>query len=101
MMTLVHSVQSLNVECEKAIRMLAMHVPPADETSRKPALFHAIRVGAHLYERNYSRDVVIAGFLHDALEWSSITEKMMWDEFGELVVEFVCACTKDDSIKDP
>lgn len=101
MKTSVHSVQSLNVECEKAIRMLAVHVPPSDETSRKPALVHAIRVGVYLYERNYSRDVVIAGFLHDALEWSSITENMLRDEFGEQVLDLVRACTKNDSIKDP
>lgn len=92
---------NLDGEFEKAARMLVEHMPPSDETSRKPALFHALRVGVSLYEQNYSRDIVLAGVLHDALEWSCITEEMITKEFGDRITTLVHACTKDDSIKDP
>jgi (p)ppGpp synthase/HD superfamily hydrolase len=55
----------------------------------------------YLYERNYSRDIILGGVLHDALEWSGITEEMLKEEFGDRITALVRACTKDDSIKDP
>ncbi len=54
---------------EKAVHLLAKHRPFSDENSRKPALFHDIRVGVYLYEEKYSQDIVLAGLLHDAIEW--------------------------------
>ncbi len=90
----------LNVKFEKAVRLLVEHFPPSDESSRKPVLFHDIRVGVYLYEHGYSEDIVLAGLLHDAIEWSSATEQMLQDEFGENVVKLVLASTKDDSITD-
>ena len=64
----------LNVKFEKAVRLLVEHFPPSDESSRKPVLFHDIRVGVYLYEHGYSEDIVLAGLLHDAIEWLSATE---------------------------
>lgn len=91
----------LNVTFEKGVRFLTEHFLVPDETARKPVLFHDIRVGVYLYERGYSAKVVLAGLLHDTLEWSSATEDMVRDEFGDEVFRLVRACTKDDSIKDP
>jgi len=92
--------KSLNIDFEKAVRLLVEYMPLSDEHSRKPALFHDIRVGVYLYERNYSRDVVIAGVLHDAIKWSRITENMLRKVFGDNVTKLVLACTKDDSLED-
>lgn len=93
--------QSLNIEFEKAVRLLAEHYPPSNGNSRKPALFHVIRVGVYLYEKNYSRDIIIAGLLHDAIEWAGMSEETIRQEFGDTVARIVCACTKNDSIRDP
>lgn len=90
----------LNIQFEKAVRLLAEYFPVSDESSRKPVLFHDIRVGVYLYEHNYSEDIVLAGLLHDALEFSEITEQMLRNEFGENVTKLVLACTKNDSIID-
>lgn len=90
----------LNIKFEKAVRLLAEHLPPSDENSRKPILFHDLRVGVYLYENGYSEDIVLAGLLHDALEWSSISEQKLKEEFGENVARLVLANTKDDSIAD-
>ena len=90
----------LNIQFEKAIRLLSEYFPVSDESSRKPVLFHDIRVGVYLYEHNYSGDLVLAGLLHDALEFSEMTEEILRNEFGENVAKLVLACTKNDSIKD-
>lgn len=92
--------KSLNIKFETAVRLLVEHFPVSDETSRKPVLFHDIRVGVYLYERGYSEDIVLAGLLHDALEWSSCPREVLVKEFGENVVRLVMASTKDDSITD-
>lgn len=90
----------LNLKFEKAVRMLAEHTPLSDESSRKPILFHDIRVGVYLYEKGYSENIVMAGILHDAIEWTKISEKMLRNEFGDEILGLVLASTKDDSIAD-
>jgi (p)ppGpp synthase/HD superfamily hydrolase len=92
--------KSLNVDFEKAVRLLVQHLSVSDEGSRKPLLFHDIRVGTYLYENGYSRNIVLAGLLHDALEWSGMAEPVLREAFGDEVVRLVLASTKDDSIKD-
>ena len=92
--------KTLNIEFEKAVRLLTVHMPPSDEDSRKPILFHDIRVGVYLYENGYKNDVVLAGVLHDAIEWSKVNEQMLRDEFGDNIVRLVAANTKNDSILD-
>lgn len=92
--------KSLNLKFEQAVRFLAKHLPPSAPTSRKPVLFHDIRVGVYLYDHDYAEDIVLAGLLHDTIEWSDATEKMLKKEFGENVLNLVLANTKNDSIKD-
>lgn len=86
---------------EKAVHVLVARRPIAEEGDRKPALFHDIRVGVYLYENNYSADIVLAGLLHDAIEWYGIGEEILRKEFGDVITDMVIACTKDDTIKDP
>lgn len=91
----------LNIKFEKAVRFLVAHLPPTDENSRKPILFHDIRVGVYLYENGYTEDVVLAGILHDAIEWAGVSEEIMRKEFGDTVTKLVSANTKNDSIENP
>ncbi len=90
----------LNIEFEKAVRLLVEYFPVSEKGSRKPILFHDIRVGTYLCEKGYSREVVLAGVLHDAIEWSEVDEDLLRKEFGEEVVRLILASTKDDSIQD-
>jgi (p)ppGpp synthase/HD superfamily hydrolase len=92
--------KSLNLKFERGVRFLVQHFPPSDESSRKPVLFHDIRVGTSLYNHGYSENIVLAGLLHDVIEWSDATEQMVRDEFGDDVTKLVLANTKDDSITD-
>lgn len=90
----------LAVEFERAVRFLADRISVADESSRKPVLFHNIRVGTYLYEKGYPRDTVIAGVLHDAIEFAGVTKEELVNKFGEAITQLVLASTKDDSIED-
>ncbi|MFH1564723.1 MAG: HD domain-containing protein [bacterium] len=92
--------KSLNIQFEKAVRFLVKYLLASDENSRKPILFHDIRVGVYLYENCYGEDIVLAGLLHDAVEWSSADAQKIREEFGDNVVRIVLANTKDDSITD-
>jgi len=92
--------KSLDIEFEKAVRMLVEYLPETEVGSRKPVLFHDVRVGVYLYENNYSRDIVLAGILHDTIECSKITEKMLRDEFGDEVAKIVLANSKDRLIEN-
>ncbi|MFH1253716.1 MAG: HD domain-containing protein [Candidatus Uhrbacteria bacterium] len=91
---------NLAIDFEKAVRLLTKHLPTSDETSRKPILFHNLRVGVYLYENGYEPNIILAGLLHDTLEWSSADEQMLKNEFGSEVVKIILACTKNDSIVD-
>lgn len=92
--------KSLNIEFEKAVRLLTKYLPLSNENSRKPILFHDIRVGVYLYEHEYSQDVIIAGVLHDAIEWFEVNEQILREEFGNFVTMLVLANTKNDLIID-
>ena len=92
--------KSLNISFEKAVRLLVKYVPLSDENSRKPILFHNIRVGVYLYENNYKSEIVLAGVLHDAIEWSGASEQILKSEFGNNVFKLVLANTKNSLIKD-
>jgi (p)ppGpp synthase/HD superfamily hydrolase len=90
----------LDVEFDRAVRLLAKIADPSDETARKPLLPHDVRVGVYLYENNYSREVVLAGILHDTLEFTGLEFDDLKEEFGEVVARLVEANTKDDTIAD-
>ena len=92
--------KSLNLKFEKAVRLLVEYMPHSEADSRKPILFHDIRVGVYLYENGYSENIVLAGILHDTIEWSKMKEEMLRNEFGDEIAKLVLANTKDDSITD-
>lgn len=82
---------------ETAIRLLCTYMP---EESTKPVLLHSIRVGLYLSEKQYSEDIVMAGFLHDILEDTNITTEEVQNIFGKKVLDLITANTKVKSIVD-
>lgn len=93
-------IKKLDIEFEKAVRMMVEHMAVSSESTRKPKLAHGIRVGTYLYENGYSRDIVLAGFLHDMLEMTEVDEELIRSEFGDEVLRLVKSSTKDDTITD-
>lgn len=71
---------------EKAMRLLVAAFP---QETKKPALFHSVRVGTYLRNNNYSEDIQIAWLLHDALEDTSLQasqiEALFWSDVLEIV----------------
>lgn len=84
---------------EKGVRILCQYMGDVSELS-KPTLFHSIRVGTYLYENDYSKEIVLAGLLHDIIEDTDITPQLLDDEFGTEVVKLISANSKDSSISD-
>lgn len=93
-------IKKLNIEFEKAVRLMVQHMPVSTETTRKPKLAHGIRVGTYLYENGYSRDMVLAGLLHDMFEMTEVSEELIDTEFGDEVLRLMKSSTKDDTITD-
>lgn len=87
------------LDYEKAITLVANSIP-SDEKQTKPTVFHSIRVGTYLYLNRYSRDVILAGFMHDLIEDTQITLEFVAKEYGENVARLVGANTKNSDIKD-
>jgi guanosine-3',5'-bis(diphosphate) 3'-pyrophosphohydrolase len=86
---------------EKAKQLIEKYFPIPRNYERKAVLPHSLRVGEYLQKKKYPRGIILAGILHDALEFSEISQQMIQDEFGENVLEIVKACTKDRAIIDP
>lgn len=66
----------------------------------KPTLLHAIRVGSWLYFHSYETNIVIAGFLHDIVEDTDVTEQDIFEVFGLEVANIVKANTKNKKIQE-
>ena len=91
---------ALNIKIEEAIRFMTENFPITDSDSRKAVLFHDIRVGVYLYEHDYNENIVLAGLLHDVIEWSDVTAEIVEEKFGTQILKLILANSKDDSIKD-
>ena len=82
-----------------AIEFLAVSLNSTGHNS-KPVLLHSIRVGFYLYEIGYSKDIVLAGLLHDILEDTDTPINDLCDKFGSNVAKIVSATSFNTSIND-
>jgi guanosine-3',5'-bis(diphosphate) 3'-pyrophosphohydrolase len=77
-----------NNDIEKAIKFLVFTIHKSG-FNPKPVILHSIRVGLWLESLNYTKEIIIAGILHDLLEDSKITRKKIAQEFGERVTQLI------------
>ena len=82
---------------EQAVKLLVSYFP--DQAMKKPTLFHSLRVGVYLWNNWYSEDIQIAGLLHDALEDTDMTEKVISDNFWADVLNIVKANSKNITLE--
>jgi len=94
------NIHTTALEFERATRFLVEYLPESQKDSRKPILFHNLRVWQYLYARWYDQNIVIGWVLHDVLEWSKAHEALLAKEFWDTILNLVKASTKDDSIED-
>jgi len=62
-------------------------------------LLHSIRVGLYLQRHGSSKEVVLAGFLHDILEDTDASLEEVEQNFGRRVAELVSAMTYDEGLE--
>jgi len=68
--------------------------------NEKPLILHSIKVGMRLMELKESKEIVVAGFLHDLIGDTDCKFEEIKEQFGERVATLVTACTFDRNIKD-
>lgn len=82
---------------EQAIALAARaHEGQRRKSDDVPYIIHPLAVGFILYEQDCNEDVVIAGILHDTVEDSFVTLKMIEHYFGSRVAEWVDVVTEHD-----
>lgn len=84
---------------EEAMRMLCEYIHIESDRPKR-ILMHDMRVGMYLYGKGYDTHVIIAGFLHDLLEWSACDIHEIEKRFGQRVRKIVQANTKDRTIEN-
>lgn len=80
------------IKIEKAIIMLVYCVIRKCRNP-KPVILHSLRVGLKLQELNQSKEVVIAGILHDLIEDTNCKISQIKKKFGSKVAKLVSACS--------
>jgi GTP pyrophosphokinase len=103
--TQIESIKSDNFEIQRAIKFLADKI--LDKRGKqiklgttKPLLMHCLRVGIKLLNFGYSKDIVIAGILHDINEDAGIAFKEIEENFGKKVADLVSAVSYDRKIPE-
>jgi (p)ppGpp synthase/HD superfamily hydrolase len=86
-------------DVDRAIRFLSSAI---DQTGHnpKPVVLHSVRVGLILLYEGYSRDLVVAGVLHDILEDTATPPDEIERGFGREVRRLVEANSFDPTIDD-
>ena len=86
-----------NKQIEEAIKFLVFAIQESGKNP-KPVILHSIRVGLHLYDLNYDKDIVVAAILHDIIEDTDIKLEAVKSKFGNKVAKLVEANSFDESI---
>jgi len=91
----------MNKDFEEKFKEVIDFVEQSDLCSpNKPVKPHVKRVGEFLFKKGFADEVVVAGLLHDMLEWSSVTEKELEEKFGVGVLEIIKANSKNRELFD-
>ena len=86
-------------QIEEAIKFLVFTIHESGKNP-KPVILHSIRVGLHLYNLGYEKDIVIAAILHDVIEDTDVKIEEIESKFGKKIAKLVEANSFDESIED-
>lgn len=86
-------------QIEEAIKFLVFAIYESGKNP-KPVILHSIRVGLHLYNFDYDKEIVIAAILHDVIEDTNVETKEVEAKFGKKIATLVEANSFDESIQD-
>ncbi|MBA2176607.1 bifunctional (p)ppGpp synthetase/guanosine-3',5'-bis(diphosphate) 3'-pyrophosphohydrolase [Halobacillus locisalis] len=83
---------------EKARRIATeAHAGQKRKNSNEDYIVHPIRVAERLAAAGFGKEVVCAGYLHDVVEDTSVTQEDLEKEFGREVTALVAMHTEDKS----
>lgn len=86
---------------EKAVTWVVTHMQGKfRKGGDRPMLVHSIRVGSYLDQAGLPIEVVVAGFLHDLLEDTPVTEEEIEHAFGSQILAIVKACSHDNALHE-
>lgn len=89
-----------SVKIEQAlISTIVKHEGKVRKAGRTPYSAHPIHVGFILQKASKDFDTVVAGFLHDVLEDTEMTEDDLREKFGEKICKIVVELTEDKSLE--
>jgi|SRR3972149_5626552 len=86
-------------QIEEAIKFLVFAIQESGHNP-KPVILHSIRVGLHLYNLGYDRNIIIAAILHDVIEDTATKIDEVKAGFGDKVAKLVEANSFDENIED-
>jgi hypothetical protein len=92
--------QKAERDLDRALRTLSFAVDFAASGGPKPVVLHSARVGLLLNALGYSRDVQVAGALHELVEDTHFPLHDIAHDFGDDVAYLVASNTFDNSIED-
>lgn len=84
---------------QKAFEFASQAHEGQQRKSKDPFISHPLEVALVLVQLEQGLETVIGGILHDVLEDTSVTEKMIEDEFGYQVLVLVKGVTKLSNLK--
>jgi len=86
-------------QIEEAIKFLVFAIHESGKNP-KPVILHSFRVGLHLYNLGYKKEIVIAAILHDVIEDTNVEIEEIESKFGKKIARLVEANSFDESIED-
>lgn len=95
--------KTINLPFEKLMNRTIEYLALTLQTkghNEKPVLLHSIRVGFQLYELGYDEEIVLAGFLHDILEDTTLLKSDLQDQFGIKITQIIYANSFNPDIDD-
>jgi hypothetical protein len=92
--------ERIDRDLDRALRTLSFAVD-ASSTSREPIVLRSVELALFLRDLGYSRDVQVAGLLHDLLKYTMYPLHDIAHDFGDEVSVLIMANTLDPAIEDP
>lgn len=86
-------------QIEEAIKFLVFAIDKSGKNP-KPVILHSVRVGLHLYNLGYDKDIVVAAILHDIIEDTDVKIEEVKSKLGSKIAKLVKANSFDETIED-
>jgi (p)ppGpp synthase/HD superfamily hydrolase len=86
-------------QIEEAIKFLVNAIHKSCKNN-KPVILHSVRIGLHLDDLKYDKDIVMSAILHDIIEDTDTTFEEIKSKFSNRIATLVKANSFDESIKD-